>query len=131
MKDEEIVNLFNGLDKRIEKLERLFEQGSPKKMNNDFESKLISKIDKIPIQHLVIIALKLKSEQTRIQLKQTLEEWGKVVGDWFGGGNMTNRLIKENIVNIVRQNEERKDVYKLSKKGELLAEDLMTKIEIE
>lgn len=67
------------------------------KKSKGFEKIVIDKIDDISIQHLVVIILKLKPNQTRHEIKKIMEDWGKVVGNWFRGGNMNNRLVKKTL----------------------------------
>jgi hypothetical protein len=136
MKGSESLEVrLNALEKRIAKLENaIYKKGTsssqPTKMEG-LEGMLVKKIDEIPTQHLVVIALKLKPKQSRAEIRSVLEDWGKVVGDWFKGGNMNNRLVKKNITKRDGVNENNEDLFSLTKKGELLAEELINKIKSE
>lgn len=130
-----LENRLNQLEKRVGKLENAIHKKGVSSTKStriqDVERILIDKIDKISVPHLVIIALKWKPKQTRAEIKQMLDDWGKVVGNWFKGGNMNNRLIKKNIVKRDGANENNEDLFSLTKKGELVAEELINKIKSE
>jgi hypothetical protein len=131
-KPASLEDRLNQLEKRVVKLENATHKkgGSLTKSTQmlDVERMLIDKIDQMSVPHLVIIALKLRPKQTRTELKQMLEDWGKVVGSWFKGGNLNNRLIKKNIVKRDGVNENNEEIFSLTKRGEVLAEELIDKI---
>ncbi|MEM3172919.1 MAG: hypothetical protein QXE82_05205 [Candidatus Nitrosotenuis sp.] len=117
------------LEERVKRLEEIvFGTDYSSKKFQTVEKLIIDQIDDISTQHLVVIALKLKPKQTRQEIKKILEDWGKVVGDWFKGGNMNNRLIKMNIIKKDSVNEKNDDIFVLTKKGELLADELIKKL---
>lgn len=117
------------LEERVKRLEEIvFGTDYLSKKFQTVEKLIIDQIDDISTQHLVVIALKLKPKQTRQEIKKILEDWGKVVGDWFKGGNMNNRLIKMNIIKKDSVNEKNDDIFVLTKKGELLADELIKKL---
>jgi hypothetical protein len=35
-----------------------------------------------------VISLRLQQKQTKAEIKQTLEDWGKAFGNWFEGGKI-------------------------------------------
>ncbi|CAE6486771.1 hypothetical protein [Candidatus Nitrosotenuis uzonensis] len=123
-------NRISKLEKRVEKLENAVFKGSSSYSvsKNTLEDTLVKEVNKIPIQHLVVISLKLNGKQTRDEIKKSLEDWGKVFGNWFRGGNFNNRLIKMNIVKRDDKNKDGDDIFVLTKKGELLANELIEKI---
>lgn len=89
---------FSELEKRIKKLEKkVFENESTGNLPKQsiIEQTLVKQVDTIPVQHIVVISLRLRRKQTREEIKKTLEDWGKVFGNWFKGGNFNNRLIKK------------------------------------
>jgi len=129
MSNEKIDKKFQNIENRLSKLENaVFGEGSSFSSTKGIEKIIVEKIGEIKIQHLVVISLKLNGKQTRDEIKKTLQDWGKVFGDWFGGGNFTNRLLKTNIVKSVGKNEKRKDLFSLTQKGELLAGERIEKI---
>ena len=128
MSDEPLEKRFHKLEERVSKIEKvLFKEGSVSKAVG-IEKLIVENVEDISTQHLVVIALKLKPKQTRKEIKKILEDWGKVVGDWFKGGNMNNRLVKMSIVKRGDVNEKNDDLFSLTKKGELLADELIEKL---
>jgi hypothetical protein len=95
---------LESIEKRVQKLEdALAGKGtvsSKPSKSEETESMIVSHIDKIGIQDLVVIALKLKPRQTKSEIKQMLIDLGKNVGVWFEGGNFNGRLVKKSIVKI-------------------------------
>lgn len=122
---------LQNIEKRLFNLENaVFGSGkvSSSQRASSIEKLLVEKIDEIKTQNLVIISLKLHGKQTRDEIKKTLQDWGKVFGNWFKGGNFTNRLLKTNIVKSSEKNDKGKDIFSLTQKGELLADKLIKKI---
>ena len=109
-------------EKRLARLEgAVFSaQSSSKAKPRNAESAVVESIDRINTQDLVVISLKLHQKQSKEEIKATLSDWGKGFGSWFEGGNF-GRLLKKGIV--------KKDgeAFALTKKGELLADDLISK----
>lgn len=129
MSNEKIDKKFQSIENRLSKLENtVFGEGNSFSSTKGIEKIIVEKIDEIKIQHLVVISLKLNGKQTKDEIKKTLQDWGKVFGDWFGGGNFTNRLLKTNIVKSVGKNEKGKDLFSLTQKGELLVGERIEKI---
>ena len=130
MSDEKLYEKIKDIQKRLSKLEdAVFGEESSFSNTKGIERTIVEKIEEIKTQHLIVISLKLKGNQTRDELKKTLQDWGKVFGNWFRGGNFKNRLLTPNIVKVIEKNEKGKDVFSLTQKGNLLAEDLIKKIE--
>lgn len=127
MSESPIEKRFQKLEERVSKIEKLLSKESTPKTSS-IEKLIVENVDDISTQHLVVIALKLKPKQTRQEIKKMLEDWGKVVGNWFRGGNMNNRLIKMSIIKKDGVNEKNDELFLLTKKGELLAEELIEKI---
>lgn len=128
---QELENKFHALEKRISKIEKnLFEKGEhlvPQTIGK-IERFMIENIEKISIPDLILISLKQNKKQTREEIKKTLEDWGKIVGDWFTGGNLNNRLVKTNLVTRDDGIEGKEDTFSLKKKGNILAEKLIDKL---
>lgn len=119
---------FQKIEGRILKIEEFLFKDKSMPKSTGFEKLLVENIEKIPIPHLTIIALRLKSKQTRQEIKKMLEDWGKIVGDWFRGGNMNNRLIKMSLVKRDGSNDHNDECFSLTKKGEFLADELIQKL---
>ena len=126
---------INELNKRLESLEkRIFQLENPSNPSltteNSFELKILEKIDDIGIQNLILFALRIKSKQSRNDLKLKLESWHKPVGSWFQGGNFKNRLLTPS--QIIRDgiNSENEDVYSLGSKGTKTVKKLIEKYEL-
>jgi hypothetical protein len=109
-------------EKRLAKLEdAVFSTPSSSKAKpRDAESAVVESIDSINTQDLIVISLKLHQKQSKEEIKATLSDWGKGFGSWFEGGNF-GRLLKKGIVK--KDGEE----FALTKKGDLLADDLIAK----
>lgn len=63
--------------------------------SEDLEDVLVRNIDKIEMQKLVIIALRLKQKQRKSEIKAMLQGMGAKVGNWFDGGNLNTRMVKK------------------------------------
>ena len=132
MSNGNIDNKIQDIKKRLSKLEKaVFEEGSSSfsQSAKGIEKLIVEKVNDIHTHHLIVISLKLRAKQTRDEIKETLQDWGKVFGKWFTGGNFSNRLIKTNIVKLEGKNDDGEDLFTLTKKGELLAEELIKKIQ--
>lgn len=119
------------LEERVARLEKivLSEYYSPKKPDS-IEKLVIDNVDDISTQHLVVIALSLKSKQSKQNIKNILEDWGKAIGNWFQGGNMNNRLVKTGIIKKDGTNDKKEDLFSLTGKGKNIAKKLIEKIKI-
>jgi len=116
------------LETRVEKLE------TPSNSNidsqNSLESKILGKIDDIGIQNLILLVLRIKSKQSRNDLKSKLESWNKPIGTWFRGGNFKNRLLTPSLVLRDGINETKEDLYSLSSKGTKTVKKLIEKYDL-
>lgn len=117
------------IERRLAKLEAAL-AGSPTSAakSSVLEARLVKSADKVNTQEMIIISLKLHGRQTREQIKSSLQDWGKVYGNWFEGGNFNGRLVKKNIVKKEDKNEKDEDLFSLTKRGELLADELIKKV---
>jgi hypothetical protein len=88
------------------------------------EQRLAERVDEISTQDLIVVALRLKPNQRKEDLKMVLSDWGKVFGTWFEGGNFSGRLLKKGIVMKEGSGEEG-DIFRLTRKGELEADRLI------
>lgn len=131
----ELENRIVDLERRLSKLEAAVAEGVgqqqflPTTRSNNLEVKLVENSDKMNTQELIIISLKLNGRQTKEEIKKTLQDWGKVYGNWFDGGNFNGRLVKKN---IVRREDDKgpnnEDLFSLTKRGEMLADELIAKV---
>lgn len=85
---------IKNIEKRVSKLEkeRTEVSRSSKGMKLETISKnLADNFDRLGPQHLVVIALKLKSKQTKKQLESLLLGWGakQTIHGWFKDGNLS------------------------------------------
>jgi hypothetical protein len=123
-----IEERLENLERRVQKLEDTISASGPVAASkpDSIESLIISNVNKIETQDLVIIGLKLKPRQTKTQIKAMLQDWGARVGNWFQGGNLGTRMVRKSIV----KKEETKEgvVFSLTKKGELLAQKALDEI---
>lgn len=123
---------FSQLEKRIERLEKAVFNTKSKptiEKTNYLEPILVKHVNSIKTQHLVVLSLKLNKTQTKNDIKKTLQDWGKVFGSWFDGGNFNNRLLKTNIVKIIEKNKKDNYIFSLTQKGNLEADKFIGKIQ--
>ncbi len=122
---------LEALEKRVSKIEDTIvpKVTAPNRTTAfDIEGLIVKKIDEIGTQDFIVMALNLKPKQSKSQLKTILENWGKPVGNWFEGGNFNGRLLKKGIVKSDGADANGNDLYILTKRGEQIADELMTKI---
>jgi hypothetical protein len=125
---EELENRIHDIERRLSRLEAAFGGNQVPAKPVGLEAKLVENADKINTQEMIVISLKLSGRQTKEQIKNALQDWGKVYGNWFEGGNFNGRLVKKNIVKREDKNEKNEDLFLLTKRGEMLAEDLIAKV---
>ncbi len=95
----ELESRISDIERRLSKLEAaLIGTHSVTPRSNDLEAKLVENAEKLKTQEMIIISLKIHGKQTKEQIKATLQDWGKVYGNWFEGGNFNGRLVKKYIV---------------------------------
>jgi hypothetical protein len=127
-----VEDRLESLEKRVQNLEEtvLSTGAKPAKSgkSHEVEALIVSKIDDMGTQDLILIALKLTPKQTKTQIKTMLEDWGKAVGNWFQGGNFNSRLLKKSIVKKDGADHNNDDLYSLTMKGEKLAQDFLDEL---
>ena len=124
----ELESRIRDIESRLSKLEAaLLGTQSVTPRSSDLEAKLVENAEKLNTQEMIIISLKLHGKQTKEQIKTTLRDWGKVYGNWFEGGNFNGRLVKKNIVKKEDKNEKNEDSFSLTKRGDMLADELIAK----
>ena len=128
MEREELENRIQDIERRLSKLEAALGGNQIRAKPSALETKLVENAGKINTQEMIVISLKLSGRQTKEQIKNTLQDWGKVYGNWFEGGNFNGRLVKKNIVKKDDKNEKNEDLFSLTKAGEMLADELIAKV---
>ena len=128
MDPDAIEDRFRDIERRLSKLESAFEGSPSHGRAGGIESKLVENADKINTQEMIVISLKLGGMQTKDQIKNMLKDWGKVYGNWFEGGNFNGRLVKKNIVRGEEKDGKGEDMFSLTKRGEMMAEELIAKV---
>ena len=124
----ELESRIRDIESRLSKLEAaLLGTQSVTPRSSDLEAKLVENAEKLNTQEMIIISLKLHGKQTKEQIKTTLRDWGKVYGNWFEGGNFNGRLVKKNIVKKEDKDEKNEDSFSLTKRGDMLADELIAK----
>jgi hypothetical protein len=118
------------IERRLSKLEEILqeERQSLTTRSNELEQRLVENADKTNTQEMIIISLRVNGKQTKEEVKRMLQDWGKVYGNWFDGGNFNGRLVRKNIVKKDGKNEKDEDLFSLTKRGEMLADELITKV---
>src|SRR5687767_11916963 len=97
--DKGIHERLKVLETRVGLIEAMLARKTAQAEPSDgIEEAIVSRIDDLGVQDLVIAALRLRGGQTRAEIKTTLESWGKPLNNWFDGGNFNNRLVKKGIV---------------------------------
>jgi hypothetical protein len=125
---EELEKRIHDIERRLSNLEAALGGNQVQTKPDGLEAKIVENADKINTQEMIVISLKLNGRQTKEQIKSTLQDWGKVYGNWFEGGNFNGRLVKKNIVRKDDKNEKNEDLFSLTKAGEMQAEELITKV---
>lgn len=120
------------IERRLSKLEEILqgERQSLTTISNELEQRLVENADKMNTQEMIIISLRVNGKQTKEEVKRMLQDWGKVYGSWFDGGNFNGRLVRKNIVKKEGKNEMNEDLFSLTKRGEMLADELITKVTV-
>jgi hypothetical protein len=125
----ELEGRIADIERRLAKLEAMLAGNhAPAERSSELEARLVKSADKVNTQEMIVISLKLHGRQTKEEIKSSLQDWGKVYGNWFEGGNFNGRLVKKNIVKKEDKNEKNEDRFSLTKRGELLAEELISKV---
>ncbi len=117
---------IDSIEERLARIEKIILEGNYlSKKRNDIERLLINKIDKISMQHLTIISLYINENQTREEISDTLEDWGKNVGNWFQKSHFNNLLKKK----LIKRHPDKNDnKYSLTAKGEIVADKIIEQL---
>ncbi len=126
--ESNLEKTMRDLQKRVTSLEQAV-YGKPKAAARGFEQRLAEKVDEMGTQDLIVVALWQKPKQTKDEIKGVLSDWGKAYGSWFEGGNFSGRLVKKGLVKKDGQNGSGEDLYSLTKKGEIEADNLIAKLQ--
>ena len=120
------------IDRRLSKLEEILlgERQSRTTISNELEQRLVENADKMNTQEMIIISLRVNGKRTKEEVKKMLQDWGKVYGNWFDGGNFNGRLVRKNIVKKEGKNDKNEDLFSLTKRGEMLADELIMKVTV-
>lgn len=126
--EPDLEKTVRDLQKRVTSLEQTL-YGYPKTAARGLEQRLAKKAYKIGTQDLIVVALRTTPKQTKEAIKGVLSDWGKAYGSWFEGGNFSGRLIRKGLVKKDGQNDSGEDLFSLTKKGEIDADELITKLQ--
>lgn len=124
----DLENAIRDLQKRVAALEQAAHK-SLQPSARGLEGRIAEKVDKMGTQDLIVIALRLNAKQTKNQIKSVLSDWGKAYGNWFEGGNFSGRLVKKGLVKKDGQEDAGDDLFSLTKKGEIEADNLITNLQ--
>lgn len=124
----DLESAIRDLQKRVASLEQALYK-SPQTTTRGLEQRIVEKVDKIGTQDLIVVALRLNSKQTKEQIKNVLSDWGKAYGNWFEGGNFSGRLVKKGLVKKDGPTDAGDDIFLLTKKGEIEADNLITNLQ--
>lgn len=127
MSNPDLEKIVSDLQKRVASLEQAVYK-SPKAVSRGLEQRLAEKVDDLGTQDLIVIALRIRPKQTKDEIKGVLSDWGKAFGSWFEGGNFSGRLLKKGLVKKEGSGEGG-DIFVLTKKGELEADNLIAKLQ--
>src|ERR1051325_8637228 len=115
------------MERRISRLEQAV-YGKETAAARGFEQLLVERIEDTGTQDLILLALWIKPKQTKAEIRAVLQDWGKAFGSWFDGGNFSGRLVKSGLVKKDGANDNGEEVFALTKKGEMEADELAKKI---
>lgn len=129
MDGPELEGRIADIERRLAALEHALGPGPEgRPAAGDLLTKLAENADRINTQELILVALRLNGRQTKEGIKATLRDWGKAYGSWFEGGNFTGRLVNKNVVKKDGKDSQNQDLYSLTKRGELEADELINKV---
>jgi hypothetical protein len=127
-----LEKVVSDLQKRVASLElAVYGSGGsgPKKAaGRGLDQRIVEKVDDIGTQDLILVALMLTPKQSKAQIRQVLSDWGKAFGSWFEGGNFSGRLVKAGLVKKDGTSDAGEDLFSLTKKGEMEADNLVSKL---
>ncbi|AIF84566.1 hypothetical protein NTE_02517 [Candidatus Nitrososphaera evergladensis SR1] len=124
------------LQKRVASLEQAVYGSSGGSSNNGgakaamrgLEQRIVEKVDDIGTQDLILVALLQNPKQSKARIRQVLNDWGKAYGSWFEGGNFSGRLVKAGLVKKDGSSDDGEELFSLTKKGEMEAGNLVSKL---
>jgi hypothetical protein len=123
------------LQKRVTSLEQAVygdsgnNNSSSKTVSRGLEQRIVEKVDDIGTQDLILVALMQNPKQSKAQIRQVLNDWGKAYGSWFEGGNFSGRLVKAGLVKKDGASDAGEELFSLTKKGEMEAGNLVSKLQ--
>lgn len=127
MSNPDLEKMVRDLQKRVASLEQAVYK-NPKAASRGLQQRLAEQVDDLGTQDLIVIALRIKPKQSKDEIKGVLSDWGKAFGNWFEGGNFSGRLLKKGLVKKDGSGE-KGDIFVLTKKGELEANNLIARIQ--
>jgi hypothetical protein len=126
--ESDLEKIVSDLQKRVASLEQAVFSAGRKPSARGLEQKIVEKVDDMGTQELIIIALLQKPKQTKAQIREALNDWGKAYGSWFEGGNFSGRLLNKGLVKKDGATDAGEDLFSLTKKGEMEASALVSKL---
>jgi hypothetical protein len=115
------------IEQRLSKLEKSKSPTGMQKTSSNLVNKIREKINEIGIQHLIILALKIKSKQTKSEIEDILRGWNKPIGSWFKGGNFNRRLLGKGIIMKDGENDSQESQFSLTMRGLKEAEKIVSR----
>ena len=117
---------IDSIEERLARIEKIILEGNLSNKRNDIERLLIDNINKISMHHLVVISLYLNTNQTKEEISNVLEDWGRDVGKWFQK-KYFDALLKKKIVKR-RRDDGNENRYSLTGKGENAADEIIEQL---
>lgn len=121
-----LENRVKDLEKRLAKLEKT-KPVETQKPSSNIVNKMREKINEIGIQHLIVLALKIKPKQTKSEIEDNLRSWNKSLGSWFKGGNFNKRLLKAGMIMKDGETNSHEPQFSLTMRGLKEAEKIVSK----
>lgn len=126
--DDELKKL-NDKIKDLHDRVTILENDPDSETSSSFDMNIAKNLKTLKIPQLVIIYLKIESDQTMEQIKISLKKWGVDAKKWFYHGHFSDYVLKKGFAYATGK-EENKEVFSLTSKGLLEYEKIKEKFNL-
>lgn len=95
---------------------------------SQISKKIASNIKKLKVSQLAILALTVYGDQTRSQIKDKIENWGKPVTQSFPD-NFSRDFLKTGLMREVGRSDDGDVIYGLTERGKVESEKILNELE--